>query len=272
MPTPPMLELTDATVIRGGTRVLDRLSMTIQEGEHAAILGPNGAGKSSLLRLLMLDDYPLAGDNGAAPIRWFGRQRWDLAALRPLLGFVSGDLDATFAVHLRGGRVAGLEAVASGFFASQGIFSHHRTSDTMWERSRRALARIEAGHLESKPLTEMSAGEKRRVLIARALVNDPRVLLLDEPTTGLDLVARHHFMEAIRRLAGAATTIVLVTHHVDEIIPEIQRVFLLRDGRIAHDGPPPQVLTSARLSETFNAPLVVERIGEYYRVHLASAS
>lgn len=266
----PVLELADATVVRGGTRVIDRVSLTIHAGEHTAILGPNGAGKSSLIRLLTLEDYPLADADRQSPLRWFGASRLTVADLRKRLGIVTGELDTAFARHTRHGRVSGLEAVASGFFATQGLFAHQSVTDAMWRGAREALDRVDAARLGSKVLTEMSAGERRRVLIARALATDPDALLLDEPTTGLDLVARHHFMESIRRLAAGGTTILLVTHHVDEVIPEMDRVLLLKQGRIAYDGTPAEVLTSARVSEVYGAALLVERSGRYFGVRLPS--
>jgi iron complex transport system ATP-binding protein len=267
----PVLELHEATFVRGRTRALDRLSLTIAHGQHTAILGPNGAGKSSLMRLLTLEDRPRRGANGIPPMRIFGRERWDVTELRTRLGVVTGDLDASFGIGTSGGRVSGLDAATSGLLGSHGVFSHHGVTPAMRERAAEALARVEASHLSGKPLNEMSAGERRRVLIARALVTRPDALVLDEPTTGLDLVARHRFMEAVRRLAMDGTTIVLVTHHVDEIIPEIGRVVLLREGRVACDGPPVDVLTAARLSVVFGADLQVERSGGYFHVTLAGA-
>ena len=274
----PVLELAEATVVRGGTRVLDRVSLTILAGEHTAILGPNGAGKSSLIRLLTLEDYPLAkspgeglDDAGQPPMRWFGEPRLAATTLRRRLGVVTGELDAAFGRSSHRGRVPGLEAVASGFLGSQGLFAHQTITGEMWQGARAALARIDAGHLAAKQLTEMSAGERRRVLIARALVTRPEVLLLDEPTTGLDLVARHDFMESVRALAAGGATLLLVTHHVEEVIPEIGRVLLLARGRIVGDGVPEAMLTSARLSELYGAPVTVERSGAYFHVRVGRA-
>jgi len=264
----PIFELVDATVVRGGARVLDRVSLTVRPQEHTVILGANGAGKSSLIRVLTLEDHPLATGNGAPPLRFFGRARWDLFELRRHFGIVSPDLDATFAASSRRGRVAGLEAVVSAFLASHGIFAHQTVTEVMWHRARAALARVDALALADKPLTMMSAGEKRRVLIARALVTEPKALLLDEPTTGLDLVARHQFMQSVRRLAREGTTIVLVTHQVGEIIPEMRRVVLLKHGHVVHNGGPETALTPEQLSETFGAPLAVQRDDDYYHVRV----
>jgi iron complex transport system ATP-binding protein len=269
MTVPPILELVNATLVRGRTRVLDRLSFTIQQGEHTAILGPNGAGKTSLIRMLTLDDRPRASENGTPALRLFGREHWDIGELRTRLGVVTGDLDASFGVSTSGGRVSGLDTAVSGFFGSHGVFSHHDVSAAMREQGRDALARVEVPHLAGKPINEMSTGERRRVLIARALVTRPDALVLDEPTTGLDLVARHRFMETVRRLMREGTTLILITHHVDEIVPETKRVVLLRAGQVAYDGRPEDALTTGHLSQTFDANLTVERAGDYYHVRVA---
>ena len=262
----PVLELRNATLIRGRTRVFEDFSLTVAQLEHTAVLGPNGAGKSSFIRMLTLDDRPRATDNGAPPLRLFGRSSWDLSELRTRLGVVSGDLDAGFGLGTSGGRVRGLDVALSGLLGSHGVFSHHEVTDVMRDRARDALERVEAAHLAGRPLNELSAGERRRVLIARALITKPDALVLDEPTAGLDPVARYRFMESIRRLAREGTTLILVTHHIDEIIPEIQRVVLLKSGCVAFDGRAEEALTSERLETVFGGPVVVERSGGYYHV------
>jgi iron complex transport system ATP-binding protein len=264
----PVIELTNLTSMRGGVRVLHDLSLVIAPGQHTAILGPNGAGKSSLMRLLMLEDRPLAAD-GTPPLQLFGRASWDLMELRRHLGVVTGDFDANFGWSTSRGRVRGLDVALSGLFGSQGVFGNYEITGAMRDQALDALQRVDAVHLAQKPLNEMSAGERRRVLIARALVTRPGALLLDEPTTGLDMVARHRFMESVRALARAGTTTIIVTHHVEEIVPEIQRVVLLRNGRIAFDGAPEEALTAARLEAVFGAPVIVGRSAGYFHVRLA---
>ena len=266
--TAPLIELTGATVILGGTRILDGLTLSIHQGEHTAILGPNGAGKSTLMKLLTLQLYPLAPENGTAPVRVFGRDRWDVFALRAQLGIVSADLHDHFVHGNSSGVITGLDAVLSGFFASFGVFAHQRVTDAMREQAREALDRVDAGRLAAQPVATMSTGEARRILIARALVHRPEALVLDEPTRGLDLVAQHQFMERVRELARQGVPLLLVTHHVDEIIPEIERVILLKDGRVAGDGPKAAMLTSARLGDVFGAPLEVGATGGYYHVRV----
>jgi iron complex transport system ATP-binding protein len=264
----PILELRGASVVLGTTCVLDALTLTIEQGEHTAILGPNGAGKSTLIKLLTLQLYPLASSNGVPPIRLFGRTRWDVFELRSQLGIVSADLHDRFVHGNVAGQITGVEAALSGYFASQGVFANHRVTDAMRESAHAALRMMGVDHLADATLDTMSTGEARRVLIARALVHDPKALVLDEPTRGLDLVAQHAFMERVREIARRGITIVLVTHHADEIIPEIDRVILLRRGRVAHDGAKAAVLTKACLRDAFESPVSVDCADGYYRVHV----
>ena len=270
-----LLELNDASVILGSTRVLDGLTLSIDVGEHTAILGANGAGKSTLIKLLTLQQYPVARDAdpaaatvAAPPIRVFGADRWDVFALRSKLGIVSADLHDRFVHGNSNGVLTGLDAVVSGFFATHGLFAHQRVTAAMRRQALDALERVDAARLAAATLDTMSTGEARRVLIARALVHHPVALVLDEPTRGLDLVARHHFMERVRTVARQGTTILLVTHHVEEIIPEIARVILLRHGRIAGDGSKASVLTGERLSHAFDAPLDAQESGGYVHVRV----
>jgi iron complex transport system ATP-binding protein len=218
------------------------------------------------MRLLTADSHAVAAENGVPPVRIFGMTRWDVTELRARLGIVSPDLHSRFTGGTWVGKVTGREAVVSGFFASQAIFEHHHVTPEMERRAIDALGRVGADHLAGKRLDHMSTGEARRVLIARALVTNPTALVLDEPTMGLDVVARHRFMERMRAVAREGTTIVLVTQHIDEIFPEIGRVVLLNDGRIADDGPKERVIRGRQLEGVFGAPLVVEESGGYFHV------
>jgi len=262
--TEPVLELCGATVIKGDRAILDGLTLTIRADEHTAILGPNGAGKSALVRLLTHEDRPLAQEGAASPVRVFGHDSWDVFELRTQLGIISSDVHHRFVFGNNEGRVTADAAVLSGFFATQGILRYGVVTPEMRRRTAEALARMGVPHLARRRLDEMSSGEARRVLLARALVTAPRALVLDEPTTGLDLVARHAFMERVRQVARDGTTLILITHHIEEIVPEIQRVILLRDGRVLEAGPKAAVLTADRLSALFDSPLVVEEDAGYY--------
>ncbi len=267
----PFLQLFGASVILGAARVLDNLTLSIDVGEHAAILGPNGAGKSTFMRLLTLQQYPLMDREGQPPIRLFGRERWNVFELRSQMGIVSADLHDRFVHGNSNGVLNALDAVASGFFATHGVFAHQRVTAAMRAQALEALDRVGAAALATRTLDTLSTGEARRVLIARALVHTPNVLVLDEPTRGLDLVARHAFMERVRDVARQGTTILLVTHYVEEIIPEIDRVVLLERGRIAFDGTKREVLTGPRLSQIFAGALVVHEAAGYFHVRVEGA-
>jgi iron complex transport system ATP-binding protein len=268
--TDPVLELVDATVVKADRRVLDGLTLTIRAGEHTAIVGPNGAGKSILVRLLTHEDRALQPADGAAsPVRVFGSGNWNVFELRSRLGIVSADLHHRFVTGNSEGRITGEAAVLSAFLVSDGILRYGVVTDEMRRRAADALGRMGVRHLARRWLDEMSSGEARRVLLARALVTLPRALVLDEPTTGLDLVARHDFMELVRHIAREGTTLILITHHIDEIVPEIDRVILLREGRIAAAGPKRSVLTAERLGDLFNAAITLEEHDGYYYGRMA---
>ena len=262
--TEPILELCDATVVKDDTPVLEGLRLTIHAGEHTAIVGPNGAGKSILLRLLTQDERPLARTNGTPPVRVFGQDSWNVFDLRSQLGIVSAALHQQFVAGNSEGRITGEAAVLSAFLSSYGILRYGALTDEMHAKAAAALEAAGVPHLARRTLDQMSTGEARRVMLARALVTAPRALVLDEPTTGLDLVARHRFMEHVRLLARGGTTLVLITHHVEEIVPEIGRVILLRKGRIAADGRKAAMLSAGPLSDLFGIPVAVEEAGGYY--------
>ena len=263
-----LIELHDASVVLGDARVLDSLTLTIRVGEHTAILGPTGAGKSTLMRVLALEQYPVPHENGVPPVRILGRDRWDVFELRSRLGIVSADVHDRFVHGNSNGSIAALDAVVSGLFATQGVFGHQDVTTVMRDRAAAALELMGVAHLAQVALDRMSTGEARRVLIARALVHQPAVLVLDEPTRGLDLVSRYHFMERVRDIARQGTTLLLVTHYIDEIVPEIGRLVLLDRGRIVDDGPTREILTASRLGPLFGSPLVVDHHDGYYHVRV----
>jgi iron complex transport system ATP-binding protein len=259
-----VLELSHAVVLKNGTRALDGLTLSIAAGEHTAILGPNGSGKTTLVNLLTHQDRALARADGPPPVRVLGVARWDVFELRSRLGVVSADLHQRFVAGNSNGQIRGTDAVVSGLFASHGVQTHMRVTADMRRAALTALERVGAIHLADRTMNEMSTGEARRVLIARALVGTPDVLVLDEPTAGLDVVARQRFLRDVDALASSGTTLVLVTHHVEEIVPAVERVILLSRGRVAGDGPKAAMLTEGPLSAVFSAPIVVNRHDGYY--------
>jgi iron complex transport system ATP-binding protein len=250
------LELRHVNVARGDRVVLHDVNLTISAGEHVAILGPNGCGKSTLILAMTCQLYPIVQAGSSVCI--FGRERWDLTELRRHFGVVAASPQG----ELPGERTAvttGLDAVTAGFFSASTLWPNLHVTDEMRARAVEALERMEALHLAAQLVGEMSAGERRRILIARALVHRPRQLLLDEPSNALDLAAQRELRETLRRLAREGTGLVLVTHHLGDILPEVERVILMQAGRIAADGPREELLTQARLSELFRAPVRIGR-------------
>ena len=255
------LDLRRVNVARGDRIVLHDVNLSIRSGEHVAILGPNGCGKSTLILTVTCQIYPIV--QPGMLVRIFGRDRWDLTQLRKHFGVVGA---GTMGAELPGERTAvttGLDAVTAGFFSASTLWPNLHVTDEMRSRAAEALERMEARHLSEQLVGTMSAGEKRRILIARALVHRPRQLLLDEPSNALDLAAQRELRETLRRLAREGTGLVLVTHHLGDILPEIERIILMRDGRIVGDGPREELLTEARLSELFNAPVRISHDEEW---------
>ena len=250
------LELRAVNVARGERVVLHAVNLTIRAGEHVAILGPNGCGKSTLIMAMTCQVYPMVRPE--MRIRIFGRERWDLTELRRHFGLVGAELPGE-----RTAVITGIDAVTAGFFSASTLWPNLHVTSEMRERAWEAIERMEAAHLAQQLVGEMSAGEKRRIVIARALVHRPKQLLLDEPSNALDLAAQRELRETLRRLAREGTGLVLVTHHLGDILPEIERVILMRAGRIVGDGPREALLTEPRLSELFGVPVRIGRDEEW---------
>lgn len=255
---PPLLEFQNVTVSHEGHIGLANVSLTIHAHEHIALLGPNGSGKSTLIKTLTRDCYPLWKPE--TKVRIFGRESWNIFDLRPLFGIVHNDLMQSYLRYPYTGR----EVILSGFFSSVGIWPNHEVTAEMEERAARILKLLEVEHLSGRVVSSMSTGEGRRLLIGRSLVHRPKALILDEPTASLDIRSTRELIEILRRVA-AETTIILVTHHLADIIPEISRVVLLRKGSVFLDGRKQDVLSSEALSALFEMPVeVLERQGYYH--------
>ena len=253
----PLIEYRNVTVRRGDREVLDRLSLTIPLGEHVAILGPNGSGKSSLIKTITRELYSLQEEDSA--LRVLGEEVWNIFDLRPLVGVVSQDW-----MEICTRDYSSREILLSGFFGSIGIWPNHHVTGDMERKTGEVMELLEIGHLADRPTDELSSGEARRVLIGRALVHDPKALVLDEPTNSLDLHATHALREILRRIATTGVSIIMVTHHLPDIIPEIERVVLLKAGRVYADGRKPDLLTADRLSELFETRVEVGTHDGYY--------
>lgn len=256
---PPLLDLRNVRVMRGENVVLNDLSFCVQPDEHVAVLGPNGCGKSTLIKTITRECYPVAREGSSMTI--LGQRSWNVFELRSLLGIVSNDLMSSCT-----GEASGLDVVLSGFFSSTRIFPNHAVDPEYEERARAAMDHLGVLHLAERAVQEMSSGEAKRVLIARALVHKPRALLFDEPCNSLDISAQRGLRETMRSLAQSGIGIILVTHDIPDIVPEIERVVLMSKGRIIADGAKEEILQVERLGELFGIKIDIARRDGYHHI------
>lgn len=242
--TEPFLELSHVNVARGENVVLHDINLAVNAGEHIAILGPNGCGKSTLIKTITCECYPIVQEGMS--VRIFGRARWDLTELKKRLGVVSPELPGRPTL-----TTTGRDAVLTGFFSASTLWPNLTVTGEMRDRADEVLALIDAEPLRDKLVGHMSAGQQRRIMIGRALVASSQMLLLDEPSNALDLASQRDLRDLLRRLAQQGTGILLITHHVSDIVPEIERILMMKDGRIVADGPRRELLTASRLSDLF---------------------
>ncbi|NTU68472.1 MAG: ATP-binding cassette domain-containing protein [Chlorobiaceae bacterium] len=255
-----MLECVNVRAFRGGTLVFDGLDLCIEQGRNTAIIGPNGSGKSTLLKLLSREIYPVHEPESRLLV--YGRDRWNVEGLRSRLGIVSNDLQQEYGRHARGRDV-----ILSGFYSSIDTWPHQQFSPEELSRAEGLMQSLGIAELGDRPFGRMSTGQQRRFLLGRALVHEPEALLLDEPTSGLDLGATFRYIETVRTLMRSGTQLILVTHHLHEIPPEVTRVVFLRAGHVVADGDKRELMTSARVSELFGCPVeLVEANGFYQAV------
>lgn len=254
---PALFDFRKLRVMRGQKVALDDFSLRIGAAEHVAILGPNGCGKSTLIKTITRECYPIVQEDSSMSI--LGQDAWDVFSLRSLLGIVSNDLMVSCT-----GDACGRDVVLSGFFSSTAIYPNHTVDPKHLDMANLALAELQIGHLADRPVCEMSSGEARRVLIARALVHKPKALLFDEPCNSLDLSAQQKVRQTMSSLARSGTAVILVTHELADIVPEIQRVVLMSRGRIMADGPKEEILQVERLATLFGVNVELARRDGHY--------
>jgi iron complex transport system ATP-binding protein len=268
-PQAPLLDLRKVRVMRGDVAagggvggakiVLDDFSLRVRADEHLAVLGPNGCGKSTLIKTITRECYPMVRKGSSMTI--LDQKNWNIFELRSLLGIVSNDMMSSCT-----GDASGLDVVLSGFFSSTRIFPNHTVDPKQRELAEAALAQLGVSHLAERAVEQMSSGEAKRVLIARALVHKPRTLLFDEPCNSLDILAQRSLRETMRSLANSGIGIILVTHELPDIVPEIERVVLMSNGRIAADGRKEEVLQADSLSKLFGLRVELGRRDGYYHI------
>ncbi|MGM0432430.1 MAG: ABC transporter ATP-binding protein [Spirochaetota bacterium] len=253
-----MIHFKHVTVRRQGKPILDDLTLDLEPGEHCAIIGPNGSGKSTLVEVISKDVHPIQHEQ--LEMTLYGKKRWNVFSLRKRLGIVSDRI-----AQLCNTTYKAREIVLSGFFSSIGITFSHQITDHMEAKAEELLTFMGISHIASKPMNQLSSGEARRVLIARALVHDPETLILDEPSSNLDLKTQSLFKQSIRSIAHSGKTILLVTHDLADIIPEIQQVVILKEGRLFAQGNKEDLLKPEVLSEAYGTPVFVDHHEGWYK-------
>ncbi|HSA87410.1 MAG TPA: ribonuclease HI [Nitrospira sp.] len=256
--SPPILDIQHATVYRGDTCVFSDLSFELRDGEHAAVVGPNGSGKSTLLKLLTGEVHAMPRDE--TRIALFGEERWNVWDVRKRIGIVSHDLQRDYLICAEG-----LNVVLSGFYASNDTYQHQQFSKTQLTRAYEVMQELGIASLAGRRFGHLSTGEQRRFLLGRALVHDPPVLVLDEPTSGLDIQACFHYLDLLRAQIAKGKTVLLVTHHLHEIPPEIDRVILLKHGNIVGDGGKSALITSDQVGRLFDRKVTLVQANGWYQ-------
>ena len=250
---PPFLRLNNAIVKRSGKTILKVGSFELAEGESMALLGPNGAGKSTFIKLITREILPLYQDE--PPVLFRGNARATLEDVRKCLGIVSSTMQDQITVHM-----PAIEVVAGGLFGSLGVPKRVNASEDDYARCRKTMETLGVASIAERDVMTLSTGQARRVLFARALVHDPDVVVLDEPCTGLDPQGMHYVRKSMRAIAQSGRAILLVTHYAEDIIPEIERLLLIKDGSVHADGSKEELLTNDAMSSLFDVPMSVAEV------------
>jgi len=257
------IELENVSLVRDGARILDDISIRIPASESVAVIGPNGSGKTSLMKILKGDARPYYDETKKTTCRLFGKERWNIFDLRKKIGVVSTDLQSRFDGSVSVGAV-----ILSGFFRTTDVYKDHKITDDMVAAAENAANRVGIYDKITRDVGKLSLGEMRRALIARALVPDPEMLLLDEPMTGLDVVIKGQFKNMFDSLIDNGTGIVMITHDLEDIPKNIGRVIMMRDGKIFNDGKKKEMLTSDNISALFSSPIKVTEENGTYRMRM----
>ncbi|MBX2857300.1 MAG: ATP-binding cassette domain-containing protein [Cellvibrionaceae bacterium] len=253
----PFAEIKNARVYRGENIVFENLNLNFFLKQNTAILGPNGAGKTSLFKLITREISPRVSPG--SHIKLFGEVHTNIWQLRKKIGIISHEYQSNYQT-----LASGEEVVLSAFFGSVGVHGHHRIEAAQRQKAKNLMQSLGLQTLADKPYLQLSFGQQRRLLLARALVHDPEVLIFDEPTVGLDLGSSMQIIREIRQLSATNKTILLITHHLQELVPEIQRVIMLKNGQVFKDGDKQTVVTSKNVSQLFDVAVEIQCQSDCY--------
>lgn len=247
------MELKDVSVVRDGKRLLDSVNLEIGSSENVAVIGPNGSGKTTLIKLLRGDIYPYYDEENPPVMKIFGERNWSLYDVRSKMGVVSMDLQNMFSSD-----TVVRDVVLSGYFSSLDIFRTHEVSEKMIKGAERAMEYMGIENLADRTLESLSLGEMRRTTISRALVTSPKMLVLDEPMTGLDVVMKSKFRKMFDLMTETGVNIIMITHDLTDIPLSLDRIIMIKDGKIYADGPKSEMLTSEKISDLFDESIYVQ--------------
>lgn len=256
-----MIELKNITAFQGDKKVFENFNVHIGHGEKVAILGPNGAGKSTFLKLITREIYPVVKDD--SHIKLFDLERVTIWDLRKQIGLISQDLQEDYTPY-----TTAIEVILSGFFGAIGQHGHLTPTPEQIEQAEQMLDYVGMGTYRDTHFQRLSTGQKRRLLIGRSLIHKPQALIFDEPSNGLDIKASALLLNIMRDYAKPENSLLLTTHHIGEIIPEIQRVILIKNGKVIADGAKDEVLTSEVLSDLYDTPVKLDKHNDYFHIWL----
>ncbi len=257
------LEMKSVSVVRNGKYILKDIDLTIANGENVVILGPNGSGKTTLIKLFSGEIRPYYDGEGRSFMSIFGETKWNVFELRNKLGIVSMDLQNRF-----NNDVLVSDVILSGYFGSMDVFRNHTVTQDMVRAVYNAALRMGVEDKLERTIANLSLGEMRRVLIARALVSEPSMLILDEPMTGLDIVMKDAFRKMFDILTASGVNIIMITHELEDIPESVDRIIMLKDGEKIVDGKKTGVLTSENISNLFDADITVTKTDNSYHMTL----
>jgi iron complex transport system ATP-binding protein len=256
------LEMRNVSVVRNGKRILDSIDLSIEQNESIAVIGNNGSGKTTLIKLLRGDIRPYYNEDSPAVMRIFGEENWNIFDIRSKMGIVSMDLQSQF-----GSDTTVTEVIASGFFGSLDVFRSMSVTQEMVIKVNDAAIMMGIEDLLERTLEGLSLGEMRRALIARALVMGPSTLVMDEPMTGLDISMSSKFRKMFDILMKAGVSLIIVTHDLADIPDGIERVIMMKEGRIFADGKKDELFTSEIISGLYDESIKVEHNNGTYHMY-----
>ncbi|MAZ87991.1 MAG: molybdenum ABC transporter ATP-binding protein [Cellvibrionaceae bacterium] len=246
--TPPLLDIHNVSAYRGDNKVFSGLNLRIEQGEQVAILGPNGAGKSTLLKLLTRELYPVEADNSHVKI--LGSDTVNVQQLRQQIGWVSYDFHTQYLPI-----TTGFDVVLSGLLGAIGHLYQHDISDAQKQTTHDTMVQLNLLELRDTMFHHLSSGQQRRLILARALVHNPQHIIFDEPTSSLDLQGMFQVLKDMETQSQLGRSVILATHHLHELLPSIERIIFLKQGKVIADGGRDQLLTEANLSDLYDSKI-----------------